>query len=131
MHSDGIWNNLKLHKWFWRKDALTCIIVTHSETIFETAVRRNSTCFDLIKGAWSRLRPQILDFFENKERDWCIRMLFETIRGVNGAFCHYLIKCFDLQRNFESSKAKWGILTLFETFARRRRVCTPPPPGIR
>ena len=37
-------------------DAFACIIVTHSITKFETAMRRNSTWFDLIKGA-----PAILD----------------------------------------------------------------------
>ena len=54
--------------------------------------------------------PAILDFFKNKVGDWCTRMLFETIiwksekivkiRAVNGAFCRYLIRCFDMQRNF-------------------------------
>ena len=57
----GTWNDLELQRSFWHKDAFACIIVTHSETIFETAVRRNNTWFDLIKGAWCRLRN-----FENK-----------------------------------------------------------------
>ena len=49
------------------QDTFACIIVTHSETIFETALKRNSTCFDLTKGR------EIL-----------------KIRAVNGAFCRYL-----------------------------------------
>jgi len=67
VHFDGIWNDLELQRSFWHKDTFACIIVTHSETIFETALKRNSTCFDLTKGR------EIL-----------------KIRAVNGAFCRYL-----------------------------------------
>ena len=100
VQSDSNRNDLELLRSFWHKDAFVCIIVKHSETIFETAIRRNSKCFDLIKGVWSRPRARNPGFIENKDGDWCIRMLFETIIWpaekilkavkVNGAFWRFL-----------------------------------------
>ena len=44
VHSDGIWNDLELQRSFWNKDAVVCIM-THSETIFETATRKKQLIF--------------------------------------------------------------------------------------
>ena len=64
----------------------------------------DNTCSDFIKGSWNRPCVRNPGF-----RDWCILTLFETIgisenllkiRTVNGAFCRYLIGCFDLQGKF-------------------------------
>ena len=81
------------------KDAFACIIVTHSETIFETAMRRNSTCFEIRPRARNprfilKIRTGIgaLGCFLNDNLE------IREIRAVNGAFCRYLIQCFDLQR---------------------------------
>ena len=92
---------------FWRysKRFRTAVIsVTHSETIFEPAMRRNSTFFDLFKEACSRPRTRnpccflkigtvigalgcyLTWYFGNPRR----------IRAINGAFCRSLIQCFDL-----------------------------------
>ena len=89
-HSDGIWNNLELHRSFWHTEAFACIIVTHSETIFETAMRSNNTCFDLINPG----------FFENKVGKWCILSLIDTMfwptekmlkaEKLNGAYWPFL-----------------------------------------
>ena len=102
MHSDGIWNHLELQRSFWHKEPFACIIVRHSETIFETAMRRNSWCLDLIKGVWSRPRACNHVFFKNKVGDWCIRMLFEPIIWKS-------------ENIFENKGGKWCILSLFDT----------------
>jgi len=85
--------------------------MTHSETIFETAMRKNSTCFDFIKGAWSR--PCVCNprFVENKAVIGALWRYLKRyfgnsenilkIRTVNGAFCRYLIRCFVLQWKLE------------------------------
>ena len=75
-HMDAKWCILTAFETIWNcrdhfdTTTLSCALLWHILTIFETAVRRNSTYF---KRAWSN--P---GFFENKDRDWCIRMLFET-----------------------------------------------------
>ena len=56
------WRYLKLQRSFWDKDAFAYIIATHSEMIFETAMRRNNTYFDLIKGREVGCVPVIMDF---------------------------------------------------------------------
>jgi len=56
----AFWRHLELQRSFWHKDAFVCIILTHSETIFETAMRRNSTCFTSLRNMPS---AAILDFF--------------------------------------------------------------------
>ena len=106
MHYDGIWNDLELQRLFWHKDAFACIIVTHSETIFETAMRRNSTCYDLIKGA-----PAILDLFK--------------IRAVNGAFCRYLIRCFwSAEKTLKAVKLNGAFWRYFKQFGTTEIILT-------
>ena len=88
---------------------------------FKTAMRKNSTCFDLIKRVetfhckcenrdgncciltlFETIFWNNREIFENKDDKWCILTLFETIFWNN-------------REIFENKDDKWCILTLFDT----------------
>jgi len=75
--------------------------VKHSETIFETAMKR---FFLKIRTGIGTLGCYLKRYFGDPK-----------IKAVNGV-CYDVLTC---RENFESSKAKWCILTLFVTYARR------------
>ena len=118
MQCDGIWNDLELQRKNENNVYKACS-VTVFETIwncrekmktmslrhavwrylkrFKTAMRKNSTCFDLIK--------RVETFHckcKNKDGNCCILTLFETIFWNN-------------REIFENKDDKWCILTLFDT----------------
>ena len=94
------------------------------ETILKTAMRKTAHVLTSSRGCEVGC-PQSGNF-ENKDVDWRILTLFETIfwkyreyfENKEGKLC--ILSLFDTCcENFEICKAKWCILTLLETYARR------------